>query len=77
MYSYHNQKRGFSDEGFLEDKPLMPRDTRLEALKDVKVQKSAHVSDMSTSPTGWKAIDYEYENKGGGFLDEKYVYLIF
>mmetsp|Transcript_28651 Transcript_28651/g.45317 ORF Transcript_28651/g.45317 Transcript_28651/m.45317 type:complete len:440 (-) Transcript_28651:207-1526(-) len=75
MYAHHNAKRagwgGIETAAFLEEKPLKPRDNQLDALKDAHVPKGQSVNSHS-SPYGWKPIAYQYENTGGGFLDEKF-----
>eukprot|EP01083_Nonionella_stella_P088556 246879_1 len=73
MYSYHNAKRkGWGDScDFLDWKPSKPRDSRLDALRNNKVERGKSVREYG-SPHSWKPIKFKYENKGGGFLDEKF-----
>ena len=76
MYDYNNAKRtgwgGYNSLEFLAEKPSKPKDGKLEKLKDEKIPKGQAVKSYG-SPTGWKAIEFEYDpSKYQSFLSENF-----
>eukprot|EP01084_Bolivina_argentea_P162505 282803_1 len=70
---YHDEVIKMNSGGhddWLQEKPMSVRDNKLDSLKDEKVPKGKNVKQYG-SPNAWRAIEFKYENVGGGFLDEK------
>eukprot|EP01083_Nonionella_stella_P027331 75252_1 len=73
--SFYNEEveamRRIQVDQWLKERPLMPPDNALDALKSMKAPKRGTVAEVGTKPKGWESIPYKYDAECGTFLNEK------